>query len=411
MLATLKNKNFTLLWLGGLISMIGNWVLMAAMPFHVYALTGSALATSGLLMAYIAPGIVFGSVAGVFVDRWDRKRTMVMTSLMQAAILLVLTAVNTPQMIWLIYVVAFIEATLARFFSPAENALLPTLVGEEHLVAANSLNSLNDNLARLVGPAIGGALLGLVGFSSVVVVDAVTYLLAALLISSVAAPKREQAAAPSTETASSKWIQMWREWIAGLKYVRTNRILASSFLVIGIALFGDAIISAILVVFVQADMGLTAVEFGWMMTARGIGGLIGGLLIAQISKKFSTTQLITGGLTIGGILLFVAINFPVLPVVLPVLVLMGISVIPWIVSLQTLLQTNSDDAYRGRVFGAFGTTTTLLMFVGSALAGLLTDQVGAIPLMNSAAVIFVGSGLLAFVLFSRKPAQVAAAAD
>jgi Na+/melibiose symporter-like transporter len=123
MLQTLKHRNFALLWTGGLISLIGNWILIAAMPFHIYAVTDSALLTSAWLMAYIAPGVIFGSVAGVFVDRWDRKRTMVVASLMQAAILLVLLLAQTAETVWLIYVVAFIEATLAQFFSPAENAL------------------------------------------------------------------------------------------------------------------------------------------------------------------------------------------------------------------------------------------------------------------------------------------------
>ncbi len=410
MLKTLKNKNFALLWTGGLISMIGNWVLLAALPFHVYALTGSALATSGLLMAYIAPGIVFGSVAGVFVDRWDRKRTMVLTSLMQAVIMLGLTAVRSADMVWLIYLITFAEATLSQFFRPAENALLPLLVGEDQLMAANSLNALNDNLARLVGPAVGGALLGLVGFYSVIIVDAVTYLLAGLLIMLVAAPKREVVAV--TETAvTSRWLQVWRDWVAGLKLVRGNRILASTFLIIGIAMFGDAIISAILVVFVQVDMGLSAVEFGWMMTARGIGGLIGGLLIAQMNQKFTATQLMTWGLFISGALLLVVVNIPILAVALPILTILGVAAIAWIVSIQTTLQTNTEDAFRGRVFGAFGTTTTLLMFVGSALAGLLADQVGAIPLMNSAALIYIVSGLLAAALFAKTVTQTAPATD
>lgn len=409
MLATLKNKNFSLLWTGGLISMIGNWVLIAALPFHVYALTESALATSGLLMAYIAPGIIFGSVAGVFVDRWDRKRTMVLTSLMQVAIILVLTAVRSADMVWLIYIVAFMEATLGQFFRPAENALLPTLVGEEHLMAANSLNALNDNLARLIGPAIGGALLGLVGFYSVVIFDAVTYLAAGLLISLVAAPKSERAAAKET-AVGSRWLQVWRDWVAGLKLVRHNRILSSTFIVIGVALFADAVISAILVVFVQVDMGLSAIEFGWMMTARGIGGLIGGMLIAQMNQKFTPTQLMAGGLVATGALVLVTVNIPVLPVVIVMLAFVGVFAIAWIVSIQTTLQTHTEDAFRGRVFGAFGTTTTLLMFVGSALAGLLADQIGAVPLMNGAGVIYIFSGLLAAVLFAKAVVRVSTAA-
>lgn len=411
MFATLKNKNFALLWTGGLISMIGNWVLMAAMPFHVYALTGSALATSGWLMAFIAPGIVFGSVAGVFVDRWDRKRTMVITSLMQAAMILVLTAVRSADMVWLIYLVTFAEATLAQFFGPAENALLPSLVEKDQLMAANSLNALNDNLARLVGPAIGGVLLGLVGFYSVVIVDAVTYLLAGVIISFVASPQRQTSPVAKATAVASRWLQMWRDWVAGLKLVRDNRTLAATFLIIGIALFGDAIISAILVVFVQDDMGLSAVQFGWMMTARGIGGLIGGLLIAQMNQRFTPKQLITYGLVISGSLILIAVRFPTLPVVLPLLALIGITAIAWIVSIQTILQTNTEEAFLGRVFGAFGTTTTLLMFIGSGLAGLLADQVGALPLMAAAAIIYIGSGILAAVLFAKTAVQPATATD
>ncbi|MFN2221661.1 MAG: MFS transporter, partial [Candidatus Promineifilaceae bacterium] len=144
MIATLRNRSFFLLWLGGLISMIGNWMLMAALPFYVYQVTGSALATSGLLMAYLAPGMLFGSVAGVFVDRWDRKRILVIGNLIQAMIIPLLLLVEANGWIWLIYVAAFAESTVNQFLGPAENALLPTLVSEEHLVSANSLNVLND---------------------------------------------------------------------------------------------------------------------------------------------------------------------------------------------------------------------------------------------------------------------------
>jgi predicted MFS family arabinose efflux permease len=400
MLATLKERNFALLWTGGLVSLIGNWILIAAMPFHIYAVTNSALATSAWLMAYIAPGVIFGSVAGVFVDRWDRKHTMVITSFAQAAVILTLLLAQTPDMIWLIYVVAFIEASLAQFFSPAENALLPSLVGEEHLMTANSLNSMNDNLARLIGPAIGGALLGLVGLTSVILLDAASYLIATVLILLVNAPRDITSPTPSeaTAVAGTGWVKVWREWLAGLKLVRHHRILTGIFAVVGIALLGDAIISAILVVFVQDIMGLSSVEFGWMMTARGIGGLIGGLLLAKIGRKWTPQQLISTGFILSGILIFITISFPILAVVLPLLLLVGIPAIVSFVSVQTLLQQETEDAFRGRIFGAFGTTITLLMLIGSGIGGALADQLGAAFLMSSAAIIYVVAGLLAIVL-------------
>lgn len=405
MFATLRNKNFALLWTGGLISQIGNWVLLAALPFHVYAITGSALATSGILIAYIAPGALFGSAAGVFVDRWDRKKVMVFASLLQAAVVLFLFFAQTPSMIWLVYVVAFVEATIGQFFGPAENAVLPTLVGEEHLLSANSLNALNDNLARLVGPAVGGALLGLVGFGSVAAVDAISYLAVALLVALVNIPESARTpAAPSKEPSTHHWREFWQQWLAGLKLVRDHAVLSRLFLVIGLALFGDAILSAVLVVFVQADLGYSPLEFGWIMTARGLGGLIGGLLIAQMGEKLSPAKLMAYGLAATGLFILLMVNVPSLAIILPLITLAGICAVAWLVSIQTLLQQNTEDAYRGRIFGAFSTTNMLLMLLGAIFGGAMADQIGSTALMNGASLIYVLAGGLGFFLLAFRAA-------
>lgn len=408
MVAVLKQRNFTFLWLAGLISMIGNWVLLAALPFHIYAITGSALATGGLLMAYVAPGVLVGSLAGVFVDRWDRKRTMLLTTLMQGAMISVLLLVQSADWLWLIYLVVIIESTLGLFFRPAENALLPKLVGEDQLLSANSLNALNDNLARLGGPALGGLLLGLLGFYSVVIVDAATYLLAAVLILFVQVPESARpraAAAEATASARSALGNLWTEWKAGLAVVKNSQLLAGLFIVIGIMLFGDAILSAILVVFVQNDMGLSAVEFGWMMTARGIGGLIGGVLAAQLGARFLPGRLLSIGLLASGAAVVVAVAFPTLSIVLPLLVLVGVMALIAMVSAQTMMQKGTADIYLGRVFGLFGAVSAGVMFVGAGLGGGLTDALGSTALMNAAALLYMASGVVAFILLGRRSAQ------
>lgn len=408
MFSILRNRNFALLWTGGLISMIGNWILIAAMPFHIYTLTESALATSGFLVAYLIPGILFSSMAGVFVDRWDKKRTMMITSLVQAAVILVLVLVQSAEWVWLIYTVALVESTLSYFFSPAENALLPRLVGEEQLVAANSMNSMNDNLGRLIGPAIGGALLGVVGFASVIIFDSVSYLIAGILISFVVSPEGktaetsgDEAAGDIQQIAGGQLQQLWQEFLDGMRLVRNSKILSGVFIVIGIGLFGDAIISALLVPFVQDVVKVGAVEFGWMMTARGLGGLIGGLLLAQIGSRISPTKLLTIGLIISGVLIVAIINFPIYWMVLLGFMLIGIPAVAWLVSIQTILQSSTDEAYLGRIFGAFGTTNTLLMLVGSILGGGLGDLIGAPPLLNSAGLIYILGGVLAIFLLIR----------
>jgi predicted MFS family arabinose efflux permease len=403
MIATLKNKDFALLWTGGLISMTGNWMLMAALPFHVYAITNSALAASGILMAMVAPGIFFGSIAGVFIDRWDRKKVMVIVSALQAVTILGLLLVRSAEWIWVIYLTVFLESTLKNFFGPAEGALLPNLVGEEHLVPANSLNALNDNLARIIGPAIGGLLLGMIGFQSVIWADAASYLIAMVLIFLIqadnTAPARESGWETERNKIENSWVQMWKEWLAGLRYIKQKRALTGLFITMGIALFGDAILSAILVVFVQQDLGFNAIEFGWLMTARGLGGLVGGLLVGSVGQKFKPLQLISGGLLVSGASIYLMLLRPSLAVMMLVLVLIGPAIMAWLISLQAIGQKETEDVYRGRVFGAIGTSTTFIMFFGSAIAGFMADQIGTFILVAAAASFYMLAGLVSPTAF------------
>lgn len=409
MITVLRNRNFCLLWSGGLISMIGTWMLLAALPFYVYEVTGSALATSGLLMAYLAPGVLFGSVAGVFVDRWDRKRVLVIGNLIQAVIIPLLLLVDAYGWIWLIYVVAFAESTVSFFLSPAENALLPTLVDEEYLVSANSLNAMNDNVARIIGAALGGVLLGLIGFANVVIFDSLSYAIAAILIFFVVAPKAKAAieeAAPKV----SRWLQVWHEWISGLRLVAEDTILRNLFIVLGIALFGDAILSALLAVFAQDVAGMSATEYGWILTARGIGGIVGAVVIAQIGPKLSNSLMIAGGLAVSGLAILAMVTMPTLAVVVGLMVLGGPAFMGWMISAQTVLQQSTDESFRGRIFGAYGTTSTVLMFVGAGLAGFMADTVGTSMLMAAAAMIYVLAGVVAWILLSKPLRRMAAAA-
>jgi MFS family permease len=197
MLATLRQRNFALLWLAGLVSIAGDFALIVALPLHVYRLTGSTLATACTLAANSLPRVVAGSVAGVFVDRWDRQRTMVAADLLRAAALLPLLV--APTNLGAIYAIAAVQGTIGLFFSPAEGALLPQLVGEERLVTANALNALNDNLGMLAGPALGALLYAETGIGGVVLADAATYLGSALLIGLIRDGGRR------TEDGSRKW--------------------------------------------------------------------------------------------------------------------------------------------------------------------------------------------------------------
>jgi predicted MFS family arabinose efflux permease len=398
MLAVLRHRDFTLLWSGGLIALAGDYILITALPFFIYSLTGSALAAGLLFACYTAPSILFGSVAGVFVDRWDRKRTMVIANLLRAVVLLPLLFVRSPEWVWVIYVALFAQTSIALFFVPAENALLPTLIGEQHLMAANSLNALNDSLARLLGPALGGMLLGLLGVSGVALANVTTYLIAAGMIALIVARATLPSQTRTATVARSPWGAIWREWIDGLRLVRQSRIVTGLFVVMVTAMVGSGIINTLIVVFVQDVIGGDAVAFGWIMTLQGIGGIVGGVLMGMLGSRFAAPRLLAGGLVLAGATLAGIIYGATLTLTFVLIPIIGAGFIAAIVSLQTMLQRNVEDAYRGRVFATFGTIVALASILGTTLAGAFGDQVGALPMLYASAGLFASGGALAAVL-------------
>jgi MFS family permease len=180
--ALLRRRDFGLLWAGGLISETGDWFLLVGLPVWVLQVTGSSLVTATVFLVGLLPSLVVGPLAGVLVDRWDRRRTLVAVSLAEAAFLLPLLAVDGRDRLWIVYLVIAVEATLAQLNDPARNALVPTLVPKDDLVGANALIGLNTNVARLAGSPLGGILVEVAGLPGLVIGDAASFLLGAALI-------------------------------------------------------------------------------------------------------------------------------------------------------------------------------------------------------------------------------------
>ena len=125
MLSVLRQRDFALLWFAGLVSITGDWMLVVALPITVYELTGSAFATGAILIADQLAALVLGSIAGVFVDRWDRKRTMVIANLIRGPALLLLLMVDSADRVWIVYVVAAVMSAVGQFPPGRERALAP----------------------------------------------------------------------------------------------------------------------------------------------------------------------------------------------------------------------------------------------------------------------------------------------
>lgn len=397
MFALLRQRNFGILWFAGAASTLGDYALMVALPFFIYDLTGSALATGGMFMAQTLPRILLGSVAGVFVDRWDRKRTLVIADLLRGALVLSLVLVRSVDLLWIIYAVATAQAAIGQFFIPAKSALLPRLVEEGDLVKANALNSLSDNLTRLVGPALGGALYGLIGLSTVVLIDATSFIVSGALLALIAMPKA-QVTTNDTTVGPRGLAAVWGEWIAGLRIVGQDRLLTGVFLMMGIAMINEGILVSLLVPFVKDVLGGSAAQLGWLMSAQAIGGVIGGILIGRIGNLLPPMRLIAICGLLDGVLLLGIINGGSLPLALGLIALAGVPVVGFFVSMQTLAQQRTEDRYRGRVFGAFGTGAAAMTLVGILLAGLLADRIGIVATMSIGSALYIVAGVIALAI-------------
>jgi MFS family permease len=398
----LRNRNYALLWLGGLISTLGDWVLRGALPFYVYVRTGSALATGMAFITSTLPWIVLSSVAGVFVDRLNRKKTMIVADLTRAVlILLLLLVLYVPCLFWLVYFVSFMEACITQFFNPASIAFIPVIVGSDHLQEANALSSFSSSFGRLLGPLLGGVLLGMFGLASTALVDSISYLCSAVMIALVLiAPGSEavQGEVPG-RTVRAMWFAYWRDWLEGLGAVGREKGIRALFLAVGLGSLADGVINALFVLFPAAILGMGSAQYGAMLTALGIGSLLGSVFVGRLAKTFTPTRLFWLGWMGKGLAYLLAFNVRSFPLILALFTLSGVPTVGNQVSTQTLLQTSVQDRLRARVFGVYIATLSLLLLVGTGLGSILAAPLGILPLLDLGCALFLLAGLVAFLLF------------
>jgi Na+/melibiose symporter-like transporter len=411
MLALLKQRNFALLWCSGLISFMGDWALFVALPLYIYTLTNSVAAMGILFIVGVLPGLLLGSFAGVFADRYDRRWVIIGANLALAPLYCLLLLFTSPDTVWIAYLVSIAANTIRQLLTPAEMALLPKLVDQSQLISANALDSLNGNLARLIGPALGGVMFAWFGFHASVLFDVATFVAAALLVLLISAPSDVTRATPSTEAEStelptklSAFRTVFVDWLSGLDLIRNNRTLWSLMVLIGIINIADGIITVLLIVFVEKALGGGSPELGWLLTAQAVGGLIGSALVARVGRKLRPWQMIVSGLFLVGVVDSFIWLFPILPLDITLLMVVGVPITWLSVSAITLFQTATEDRFRGRVFGAFGTTSSLLLLVGRIFATFIGGLLDVVLVLVCTCSLYIVAGVLALLLL-RDPDQ------
>ena len=412
--ALLRRRDFGLLWAGGLISETGDWFLLVGLPVWVLQVTGSSLVTATVFLVGLLPGLVVGPLAGVLVDRWDRRRTLVAVSLAQAAFLLPLLAVDGRDRLWVVYLVMAVEASLAQLNDPARNALVPALVSRDDLVGANALIGLNGNLARLAGSPLGGILVEVAGLPGLVIGDAASFLLGAALIALVhphagREPDRQADRAPEAVHSSGtdpRRAGVVGEWVDGLRVTLGDRVLRWGLVVNGLAGVAQGIFTVLFVLFVTRVLGGDGADVGLLRGVQAIGGLLGGVVVVGLARRLEAGRLLGVSLLVFAAIDLAIWNGPALTtdswLYLGLFVAAGIPGIGVLTGLTSLVQERTAEAYLGRVFATYLGSFSGLMALGMLLAGLLGDAVGVVAVLNGQAGLYLLAGLIAVATLGRR---------
>jgi MFS family permease len=384
-----------LVWWAGFISVLGNYMLFIALPVYIFDKTASTLFTAFSVMGGGLASIVVGQVAGVFVDRWQYKRILIIANVI--LVFITLTFLLTLYLPWWVVIpIAFLQSSVGQFLGPTENALLPTLVDKEQLAAANSLNALNNNLARLAGPALGGLLVSAFGFTTVVMVDAATYLVAVILLLFVNAPKVIKDKAPTL----NPYKRVFVEWLEGLKTVRQNKFLTLSFVVVALTGLGEGTISSLMAPYVKVMLGGGGAQLGYIMSAQAIGGIAAGLLLVNIVGRIQPLRLLGWSAIFAGLLDGLLFTYPLFyPELWPGLIIIAMAGFPFAAfstAQMTILQQESTPQTRGRVSSSYFALFAFTQLLGMLGSGLLGDSVGVV-IINTQTAVYILAGVVVLI--------------
>jgi predicted MFS family arabinose efflux permease len=398
MLGVLRNRDFRLLLVSQLLSNTGDWLMLVAAPYFVFELTGSTMATGLTLTAESVPAILLGPVAGVFADRWDRRRTMIATDLLRAASVLAMLAVHDRGSVWILYLALIVEASFSRFFNPARRALVPNVVGRgPELSAANALSQLVGGVIRLVGGPLGGVLYVLSGFRYVVVLDVASYLVSAgLTVAIRSRPGRRPVEA--TPPGAGKRARFGAELRAGLGHVGRSAELRVLFGVTGLFLTGNAMLTALLVPYLGGVLHAGAQSLGVLFGTLGLGFVLGGPVSRLVTDRSRDRATIATSLAVLAAVFAVSFNIPHLAWDVALFTLIGPPAVCFLVTADTSVTRRTPDRIQGRVGSVYlalqGAGTLLGMILGSVLG----ERVGVVDTMDLAAVLIAASAGVALLL-------------
>src|ERR1017187_9390719 len=382
--SVLVNRDYARLWYGQIISTFGDCIFNTTLVLWVAADLArgkpwAPAAVSGVLLAASMAVVGAGPLAGVFVDRWDRRVTMLATEVFRGILVAALTALSflpagkLPAWAWLaaVYAIVFLLNAAGQFFQPARIALLGEIVeGETDRARAAGLGQVASSLAAILGPPLAASLLFSVGLPWALMANAASYGVSWFAIRSVRpgaghAPVRSGGPRP----------KLRQEFAAGLNVFRGNQFLVAILLIVVIAECGTGTLSALDIFFVTRNLHATAHLYGYLGTALGIGGIVGALIAGPVVRGFGARTTTVAGLFLAGLLLVAYSRQTVFLAGLLLLFCVAVPLTALITALAPLTLAVTPQEFRGRVIAVFNPACQLASMMSVVVAGWLVSSV------------------------------------
>jgi MFS family permease len=369
----LRNGDFRRLWISGGISGIGSWLLVVAIPVHVFQLTGSAAATGLTLALEALPALIVGPWAGVLLDRWNLSRAMWLADLASAAAVALILFADTADRVWIVYVAVLAENLATTVFRPAARALTPAVVGTgDELVAANSLTAFSGSVIRLAAPPLGALLLAGPGIEFVLAVDIVSYLLSAAIIASVS----------HRVTATGEVGKGFQALKEGLRGVAGSKILKGLLLANGVFLTANAGLTALLVPFTVERLEAPGSTVGYLISGLGAGFLLGAAVSPKALTWLGIRDLLIATQLGTGLGFFAMFNASGVPWAIAAAALIGFPGSILLITAETTVQRVARTDLLGRIGALFFAMDSLTVVVGALAAPVLVTLVGLPTALN-----------------------------
>jgi MFS family permease len=341
-----RHRNFSLMWTGQLVETIGCSLTSLAASILVFRETGgSALSVGLMLMATTAPSLLFGLVAGVFVDRFDRRKIMIAADLLRAGLVFLIPFMVPANIIWL-YVIVVLNSAIGQFFDPAWESVLPEAAPDEELAAANSLMAISTFGSTAIGFAASGLIAANYPIQYAFYLNTFAYLFSAGCILFIKVKKLEA----TEETSVAVVVSNLR---SGLNYLFRNPVLRSLFLMAAPISVSFGLANSLLLPFATRALRASEFEYGLQEGLTSVGFVIASLLMAGYLERWREGQWMVVGLGGMGLSALVYSQLHSVPLAIGVQMLSGFTNAPYAIARRLLVQRNTSADVRGRVSSAY----------------------------------------------------------